>query len=262
VVPTLTNDTPGPTADLEALAWLDTARRTFTQRRGAASDPELVVQLAVGAAARSVHTLGFAGGELTSWTAEESVPCDFALSLTPADAVALIRRDESRPGALARTKLLEPLDGSVRALPLPPLDLDATQAADALPVIPNLSFSVEWRLADTLFGRWRFSLVIVDGRIVTPTPPAVDVPDVVVLLPYWAYLRLRSGMWDVLEALDAGGGLEGDIPALAAAGGLVETDEFREFFATGGAVHLDALAAFAVVLASQPWRRLVEELGT
>jgi hypothetical protein len=121
-------------------------------------------------------------------------------------------------------------------VPLPPFDLvDAPELA-RLPTISGASLVCQYTLTDCLWGDLDYRQRFVDGQIEAVEYGWLDQADLYVELSYVNYLRLRCGRLGLLEALDRGGGLKGDIAKASALAGLLEGPEFQAAWRRNGKV--------------------------
>jgi hypothetical protein len=167
-------------------------------------------------------------GRVTSW--EEGPLPDAALVLrwAPADALAIHRGELAGTEALAATTVVGRGAGGERVEGRPsPLDIDETGALAELPTIPGATLVIQYRFAHGPFGPVDYWWSFDEGRSVGMGLGVVDEPDVGVGITYARMVGVRQGRITILEALEHGGTVTGELGPLMLLGGLEESPELH-----------------------------------
>ena len=109
----------------------------------------------------------------------------------------------------------------------PPLDIREVPELAALPPFPGASLVVQSRLAAGPFGPASVWMAFDDGRCSGVDLGETDRADVLVEMACTRMAAARRGEITILEALEGGGGVEGDLGPLMLLAGLEESDELR-----------------------------------
>lgn len=171
------------------------------------------------------------------------------------DAMRLARGELSGTEAMAATRLLD-ANASELGTALPPMTFVRQAALVGLPRQFGATLRVQVGTTDGPFGPFAFALDLDDGLPVRERFTTLAAADVIVTLRYAAVASVFAGRMSVLEAI-ADGEVVGELAALAAFAGFLETDECRALMARAAprALGLVALGdlraspAFAAALA-------------
>jgi hypothetical protein len=149
-------------------------------------------------------------------------------------------------------------DGSLH-LPAP-MDVTETAEIHGLPTVPGADLQVQYHLLDGPFGAvdtwWRFT----DGRFDTAALGTIDDADVVVSAGFAQMAALRRGEITVLEALEGGGRVDGEVGPLMLLAGLHEGDLQAAQHAAGPSSPV--LGAMGRLRATEPHRAVLAALAT
>jgi hypothetical protein len=172
-----------------------------------------------------------------------------------ADALAVWRRELRGEAALAAATVT---DGAYTGPPCPG-DLVSRPELQAMPEVPGATITVLYEFGNGPFGAVHHVLFFENGRITRDQWGAVDAPDVAVHVPYQAIIKVRSGEWGVLDALEHGS-IDAEIGPLAMLAGVLESPEFHEAEqATGG--HSHALGGLGRLDADPEFTHASEQLA-
>jgi hypothetical protein len=125
-------------------------------------------------------------------------------------------------------------DGMYRGVPAP-MDLCARRELAAMPTVPDATLTVHHRFAHGPFGDIDYTIAFEDGHLVgEDLGPPKSPPDALVAVSYRAMARVRARECTILEALEDGGRIDGNVSAMATLAALYEHPAFDDaMFATG-----------------------------
>jgi hypothetical protein len=104
-----------------------------------------------------------------------------------------------------------------------PMGMVGRPELEAMPVLPGATLVVQHSFASGPFGDIDYVLRFVDGQIVDEHLGCTrEPPDVLLAVSYRKLALLRSGLCTVLEALEDGGRLDGNVSSLMALAALYE----------------------------------------
>lgn len=186
-------------------------------------DPSASFELAVDG---SASHLVVDAGRVTALGPGARPDADLRLSWSADDAMRIAWGLLDGTEAMARTTARGP-DPAVAPGPPAPDGLTRRAGADALPRQLGVTIRVQFVHPGGPFGTCAWILDLDDGRIrhegfEMHGPEAVDVT---VTVTYENVVRIRNGWCTTLEALQ-GGAIDGDIGAMIALAGILETPEF------------------------------------
>jgi hypothetical protein len=174
------------------------------------------------------------------------------------DALLVLRRDLRSEEAMRATSVVAQLPDGRYEGPPAPLNLMCRPELDAVPRVPGATFLVQYRYRNGPFGDVSHVLRFADGRVVEERLGEVDRCDVRVDVTYRAMAEVRAGRISILEALE-GGSVEGELGALAALAGILESPEFHAAeLATGR--HALALAVLGDLDSDAGYQAAIAEL--
>lgn len=164
------------------------------------------------------------GGALVAWApggpAGGSTP-DLELVWARDEAAAWVRGERSGTAALAAIELA---DGS----PPSPMDVSVVPALAALSPMPGATLMIQYHFGAGPFGTVDYWHSFVDGRSAgMGLGPAPQDPDTSVWVSYRKMVAERAGTITVLEALEDGGRVDGQVGPLMLLAGLHESPELR-----------------------------------
>jgi hypothetical protein len=134
------------------------------------------------------------------------------------------RRAVSGTEALAALRIVFP--GGVEG-PAPPQDIVLTDEVEALPVLVGATFTVQYEFRSGPFGDAWFWMSFVDGRVGDMAFERIADPDVEVHISYQSMAGVRAGAITILEALEDGGTVVGDVGPLMLLAGMQESPELH-----------------------------------
>lgn len=163
-------------------------------------------------------------GRIVAWDEGPVDDPDLVLAMPRATALAAHRPGADGNALLATCSVEEPVaTGSVPS----PCDVGYRPELADLPEIPGADLTIQYHLADGPFGDvdvwWRFE----DGRSAEIHLGTTPDRDVEAWIPYTSVHAVRSGDMSILEALAAGGRVEGEEGPLMLYAGLEESAEFQ-----------------------------------
>lgn len=103
-----------------------------------------------------------------------------------------------------------------------PMGMAGRRELVAMPVLPDASLVVQHSFANGPFGDVDYVLQFVDGHVDDEYLGRTPEPDVFLAVSYRKLALLRSGLCTVLEALEDGGRIEGNVSSLMALAALYE----------------------------------------
>lgn len=108
-----------------------------------------------------------------------------------------------------------------------PMDITETAELAALPVIPDADLLVQFHFSQGPFGAADMWWQVIAGQVTAAELGTTDAPEVEVWLTFPKLAALRRGESTVLEALEDGGRVKGDVGPLMLLAGLHESPEMR-----------------------------------
>ena len=163
-------------------------------------------------------------GRVVAWSPGDLDRPDLELRWSLDVARAVHRGELSGTGAMAALRVVCPGGGEG---PAPPLDIVRTREAEALPVLPGATLTVQYELGAGPFGDVSSWMSFDDGRIGSMGFGRAEACDVELHLPFGNMVRVRTGAITILEALDDGGQVRGDLGPLMLLAGLEESPELH-----------------------------------
>lgn len=167
-------------------------------------------------------------GRVTSWAAGALPDAALVLRWAPADALAIHRGELAGTEALAATTVVGRSAGGELVEGRPsPLDIDDTGDLARLPEIPGATLVIQYRFSHGPFGPVDYWWTFEEGRSTGMGLGVVDEPDVGVGITYARMVGVRQGRLTILEALEHGGTVTGELGPLMLLGGLQESPELH-----------------------------------
>ncbi len=183
------------------------------------------------------------GGALDAWSRGAAADADLELVWPRDEAAAWVRGERSGSAALAAITLA---DGT----PPCPMDVGATAELAALSPMPGATLRIQYHFSAGPFGPVDYWHHFEDGRSAgMGLGTAPSDPDTAVWVSFRKLVDERAGAITVLEALEDGGRVDGQVGPLMLLAGLHESPELRAAeLAAGpsGPVLADLGAALAV----------------
>ncbi|MEJ7583087.1 MAG: hypothetical protein WKF43_03170 [Acidimicrobiales bacterium] len=163
-------------------------------------------------------------GRIVAWAAGDQDEPDLELRWQWADVRSLYRNELSGDDALAALRVVVP--GGVEQA-APPLDIQDTPELDLLPTISDATLTIQYVFADGPFGPVSYWMSFDEGRSSGMAIGVADDPDVRVRITVQKMVKVRTGEITILEALEHGGRVEGDVGPLMLLAGLEESPELH-----------------------------------
>lgn len=196
-------------------------------------------------------------GRVLGWAPGEIDEPDVELRWTLDHARALYRGALSGSDALAGARVVTPDRGEGAP---PPLDLSETDELEDLPQIAGATLMVQYEFAAGPFGPVSFWESFDEGRVAGMGFGVTEEADVTVWITFTKMAAVRAGTISILQALEDGGRVDGDIGPLMLLAGLEESPELRAAEAACGPAG-SVLAMVGELAATAPHRAAMEELA-
>ncbi len=161
-------------------------------------------------------------GQVVAWDPGADPAADLELHLRADGMRALFQSELSGTDALAAMGVAVP-GGPVRAAP--PLDIRDVPELRALPEFPGATLVVQYDFAAGPFGPVGYWMAFEDGLCSGVDFGRADDPDVRVAITFAKMAAVRRGELTILEALEDGGQVAGDLGPLMLLAGLEESAE-------------------------------------
>jgi hypothetical protein len=193
-------------------------------------------------------------GRVTAWEAGSMAEPDVELSWPWDTAFQIATGDVDGNVALAATSATVRLrEGTYVGTPAP-MDLLRRPELAAMPTVPDATLVVHHQFSGSMFGDIDYTISFVYGRLRDERigPPEIT-PDARVAVSYRAMARVRTRECSILEALEDGGSIDGNVSSMATLAALYEHPVFADaMFATGP--HALALATLGELRADETFR--------
>jgi hypothetical protein len=142
--------------------------------------------------------------------------------------------------------------------PPAPMNLACRPELDLLPTIPGASLCVQFRFPVGPFGAVRYALRFDDGRVVDEFLGERENVDVRIEMTYRNLALTRAGEITILDALE-GGSVTGEVGALMAFGGILESPEYQRAQRATGRQAI-ALSVLGELNADEAFRAALQDL--
>lgn len=196
-------------------------------------------------------------GRVTAWGPGSIGEPDLEVRWPLEVARGVHRREVSGTAAMAALRVVSPsgVEG-----PAPPHDIALRSELDSLPMVKGATFTVQYVFESGPFGEAWFWMSFVDGRVGDMAFERTDEPDVEVHLTYQSMNRVRTGAMTILEALEDGGRVEGELGPLMLLAGMEESPELHAAEAACGPAG-GVLAAVGEFSATEEYQAVLRALA-